>query len=251
MSKVLNALDVSEQSYQASVGSPFLVNQIATEVPKASSKLLIALLVLAPATVVSAYMIQQTYQSTLAQWQLDNQPKTVVEQVPYTVNQLEPMSFEGLVSTYDVNVAPLEVQPVAASSSEAEFSSEPEIVPQPTTNEPLLEELDLSELSPELALRIENALGTSQPQPKQANEQVSNLAHQADRWQGKLPRLDFQTHVYSSNPNKRWVKVNGTEFSEGDVIAQGVVLERIEQNLCQLRFEGEVIEVPALYDWQG
>ncbi|MDN3684261.1 general secretion pathway protein GspB [Vibrio sinaloensis] len=61
----------------------------------------------------------------------------------------------------------------------------------------------------------------------------------------------FQTHVYSSNPNKRWVKVNGTEFSEGDVIAQGVVLERIEQNLCQLRFEGEVIEVPALYDWQG
>jgi general secretion pathway protein B len=63
--------------------------------------------------------------------------------------------------------------------------------------------------------------------------------------------MNFETHVYSSNPNKRWVKVNGNEFIEGDWITERVRLVKIEQQSCQISFNGETIQVPALYDWKG
>lgn len=248
MSKVLNALDVSEQSYQATTSSPFQASQVVAEVPQKSSKLLMTLLLLVPPTCTATYALFGAYQDSLTQWQAENRDHTVVEQVPYSVTQLAPMVFEELRSTYEISPV-VEVRQPEVVAREMDSLSEPDIASEPPSLEPFLEEIDLSELSPELALRIESALDASQPQRDQ--EHVSNLTQQARHWQGKLPPLDFQTHVYSSNPAKRWVKVNGVEYREGDEIAQGVILERIEQTLCQIRFEGEVVEIPALYDWQG
>jgi general secretion pathway protein B len=80
---------------------------------------------------------------------------------------------------------------------------------------------------------------------------VSNLAQDAQQWYGKLPALNFQTHVYSSKESKRWVKINGTEYGQGDWINDDLQLVAIEQQSCLVRFKGEEIEIPALYDWQG
>jgi len=63
--------------------------------------------------------------------------------------------------------------------------------------------------------------------------------------------MNFQTHVYSSDFKKRWVKINNIEYSEGDWIDNETRLEKIEQQTCLIRFKQSLIEVPALYDWKG
>ena len=113
----------------------------------------------------------------------------------------------------------------------------------------MLKGLDLSGLPPEIALRVESALESNET-ISQAN-QASDLAVNSRDWQGRLPPLNFQTHVYSSNPNKRWVKVNGTEYREGDWISDNIQLQNIDSQHSTITFNGSEIQVPALYDWKG
>ncbi|MGR5160067.1 general secretion pathway protein GspB [Vibrio owensii] len=61
-------------------------------------------------------------------------------------------------------------------------------------------------------MRVESVLESSvyPEEPKYDGSEASNLAIHSWQWQGKLPPLNFQTHVYSSNPDTSWVKLNGT-----------------------------------------
>jgi general secretion pathway protein B len=77
------------------------------------------------------------------------------------------------------------------------------------------------------------------------------LAQNSNDYYGRLPAMNFQTHVYSRAEDKRWVKINDVEYMQGDELNGGVVLESIEPQSCVIRFEGERLRIPALYDWKG
>ncbi|MCQ1059042.1 general secretion pathway protein GspB [Photobacterium sp. DNB23_23_1] len=128
-----------------------------------------------------------------------------------------------------------------------------------------LEALDYSELSPELASQLRSAIaatgdgGTlpqllqeerlpSMPKPQEPMAAVSIGALPASV-QDRIPALNFQTHIYSSVPNSRWVKVNGSEAYEGDEIAPGVILRRIDPREVVFDFESYLISMPALSEW--
>lgn len=64
-----------------------------------------------------------------------------------------------------------------------------------------------------------------------------------------LPKMNFNQHIYSSTPTKRWVKVNGHERHQGDIIAPGVKLVKIESRDVILTFDGYEISMPALSEW--
>ncbi|MEZ8826287.1 general secretion pathway protein GspB [Vibrio amylolyticus] len=147
-----------------------------------------------------------------------------------------------------------------------------------------LSQLDLSQFSPELAQRVQSAFpsggedlssyGTGLPSelaenesPNQlpsnirtndiTNERITEepesikLVQKGADFVGHLPALNFQTHVYSSQKSKRWVKVNGSEFTEGDWINPEIQILEIKQRYSTIDFQGQRIEVPALYDWKG
>lgn len=255
MSKVLRALDISEQNHQAMQQASYYHSHPEREEPAATNKLAVTTLLLLPGLFAAFYSSYDSYQSKLASWLSSNQPQVVEVTAPFAYSELPSLQFGDLTPTYDVIVADVAVEtpPVSATPETNVIRNEAEaIVPDVKEQDaPLLDNLDLSELSPELALRIESALGNELEPVANANSELSNLAQQGDKWQGKLPALNFQTHVYSSNAAKRWVKVNGAEYNEGDWISERILLEKIEQNSCQILFDGERIDVPALYDWQG
>ncbi|MBW3697167.1 hypothetical protein EK599_15820 [Vibrio sp. T187] len=129
---------------------------------------------------------------------------------------------------------------------------------QPTANENLaLENLDMSEFSPELALTIESILnGTNDS--NSADETTSSvygdaldIEKDAAQLEGWLPKLNFQAHMYSSDENKRWIKVNGQEASSGDWVDEGIQIIDIEPQFVMIQFKRLNIRVPALYEWQG
>ncbi|WP_305455595.1 general secretion pathway protein GspB [Photobacterium leiognathi] len=131
-----------------------------------------------------------------------------------------------------------------------------------------LENLDLSGLSPELAAQLKSAIVATDGENYQDNELDRSVDEEAAKpvvaepkskvipigllpttVQNKLPKMNFEQHIYSSKPANRWVKVNGQELHEGDDIAPGVKLARIEARDVILKYDGYEISMPALSEW--
>ncbi|KPL93250.1 general secretion pathway protein GspB [Vibrio sp. L5-1] len=177
------------------------------------------------------------------------------------------------IGSESTNVAGGAIVPVASSESRARTSEESELslaqqeVQQGVSNEntalqsdsDLLQGLDLSELPPDLALKLESMMGEQQSAPEpmdsrpagQVGSQVIELESHSNSLSGVLPKLDLQTHMYSSSETKRWVKVNGQEVAQGDWIGQDIQLLEIKPQSVIIEFNQQKIEIPALYEWKG
>ncbi|PTP76914.1 general secretion pathway protein GspB [Vibrio splendidus] len=177
------------------------------------------------------------------------------------------------IGSESTNVAGGAIVPVASSESSARTSEESELslaqqeVQPGVSNEntaqqsdsDLLQGLDLSELPPDLALKLESMMGEQQSAPEpmdsrpagQVGSQVIELESHGSSLSGVLPKLDLQTHMYSSSETKRWVKVNGHEVAQGDWIGQDIQLLEIKPQSVIIEFNQQKIEIPALYEWKG
>ncbi|MCD9522908.1 general secretion pathway protein GspB [Photobacterium carnosum] len=135
-----------------------------------------------------------------------------------------------------------------------------------------LDNLDLSGLSPDIAAKLKSAIVATDGEQYQDSEvDRSNADRNAikphstvtkapksnvipigllpNTVQRLLPKMNFNQHIYSSTPTKRWVKVNGHERHQGDIIAPGVKLVKIESRDVILTFDGYEISMPALSEW--
>ncbi|MGF1881687.1 general secretion pathway protein GspB [Vibrio splendidus] len=177
------------------------------------------------------------------------------------------------IGSESTNVAGGAIVPVARSESSARTSEESELslaqqeVQPGVSNEntalqsdsDLLQGLDLSELPPDLALKLESMMGEQQSAPEpmdsrpagQVGSQVIELESHSNSLSGVLPKLDLQTHMYSSSETKRWVKVNGQEVAQGDWIGRDIQLLEIKPQSVIIEFNQQKIEIPALYEWKG
>ena len=100
----------------------------------------------------------------------------------------------------------------------------------------------------------ETPLQETPPPTGQNNVQPAQLmalgsAPQSVRQQ--VPQLSYGSHVFSSNPAKRAVVLNGREYREGSEIAPGVVLATIDQQYIVLQVAGQSVTLKALQDWRG
>lgn len=63
-----------------------------------------------------------------------------------------------------------------------------------------------------------------------------------------LPKIKYQAHIYSSTPDKRWIKLNNRELFEGDSMGEIRLLE-ITPEQSVLSFDGYEFSLKALQDW--
>ena len=107
-----------------------------------------------------------------------------------------------------------------------------------------------------LAERIMNALNNTplmeeavpQAQPEAQAMPISALPLELKQ---RIPALSYGSHVFSSNPAKRAVMLNGREFREGSEVASGVTLIAIAQDYIILQVAGQNASLKALQDWRG
>ncbi|BDU38566.1 general secretion pathway protein GspB [Vibrio nigripulchritudo] len=184
-------------------------------------------------------------------YQPDTSPIVQVESVKVQQAKiLDFPQFGELVALPAVDGQPVEntpqefvYQPVETESAKSERSGES------------LDNLDLSELSPELAQMVQSAISDTSTTGSTRNRddaqyEVTELVGNERRFRGKLPALNLQTHMYASSSDRRWVKVNGQEVKEGDWVDERVKIESITPRTVVVDFEGEKIEIPALYEWR-
>lgn len=253
MSKVMNALKQSQQEYLRTQPATYRTSTEQEPSSLTSWRWLHLMLWLVPGIVTAGVMFYQRYEQ-VQQDVTTRQTEPSIVQVDAPLERLAYPEWGDLQPTF--------VEPVLTQTSRVEdsISFEEKTVTPPATlgTSPQLAandglgDLDLTQLSPELALRVQ-AIMRDQPVPAAAKPESSVvvLTQHSDRYQGRLPALNFQMHAFSSNEQKRWVKVNGVEHREGEMLAPEVKLESIKPQSSVILFAGEQIEIPALHDWKG
>ncbi len=86
------------------------------------------------------------------------------------------------------------------------------------------------------------------PRAEPAAERISFAALPASA-RARFPTLDFSTHLYASDAQLRAVVMNGQRLQEGERYGE-LELEEITETGVVLRFEGYLVSVPVLDDWQ-
>ncbi|WP_429080892.1 GspB family T2SS assembly factor variant ExeB [Aeromonas bivalvium] len=109
--------------------------------------------------------------------------------------------------------------------------------------------------SQDLAQLLQNALNNvplaPEPSRPAAAPQVMPIAALPAELRQQVPRLAYGAHLYSSNPAKRSVVINGREVREGNEVAPGVLLQAIAQDYIVLGVGGQSVSLKALQDWPG
>ncbi|OIQ23381.1 general secretion pathway protein GspB [uncultured Vibrio sp.] len=278
MSEILKALKHSELQHQ----SRNVYSSSETEVGSSSvalhSKGIIAAAFLAPVMLTSIWISIDTYRFYQEQDQRQENEAPRVAEVVEIESRFTSLPYLPVKPLRTTQLSTIEraidmVLPTAIDESPEEFVAvvNNDIVDGESLRDEedvdALSQLDLTQFSPELAQRVQSAFysntqeGDSLSQSEKKAQYNSldakvemesiKLAQKGADFIGRLPALNFQTHVYSSQESKRWVKVNNSEFTEGDWITPDLQLIEIRQRYSTINFQGQRIEVPALYDWKG
>ncbi|WP_371196327.1 general secretion pathway protein GspB [Glaciecola sp. SC05] len=114
---------------------------------------------------------------------------------------------------------------------------------------PPSEAVDLSEF-----LRNDNVgpvldLRSPEPQAQASPKQTVRIDQLPPAVLTQMPAMSFSAHMFASNPQDRWVRVNGRRLSEGDFIDDGLSIVEIESERIVLSFKGETFTMNALSDW--
>ena len=216
-----------------------------------------------PSAAVNAEVIFMTY------------PDIVTEPLPINDGlYVASPAYQSLSNVEEHNSEPREQDRDLGPSDDLPHNTAQHVIKATSTNDDpyKLDNLDLSALSPDIAAKLKSAIVATTGEHYQDSEvdrsnadrnaikphstvtktpksKVTPIGLLPAAVQQQLPKMNFNQHIYSSTPAKRWVKVNGNERHQGDRIAPGVKLVKIESRDVILTFDGYEISMPALSEW--
>ncbi|WP_417880037.1 general secretion pathway protein GspB [Vibrio sp.] len=283
MSEVMKALQQSEQAYQAQISQPHLSSPALVNARKITRWWLVGVFAVLPIIVILAVMAYLHFNQTAnTSSQLEatgtskNQKQATRLEQKKSSGKSEPLAkllpypeLTGLVVLPKLVAKPLPIKtkPITtvtrhnAPSEGQRIKTDQVNVSHASKQDWNVDDLDLSGLSPELAQRFQSALekhpAQSKPQtkitsmPTKPQDTINLVGHESE-YRGRLPKMNFETHMYSSKPQSRWIKVNGNNVHEGEwVINKLVKLDLILPGSLIVTFDNQQLQIPALYEWQG
>lgn len=222
----------------------------------------------------------------LAQW-LQKEPTAPVENaVAAQVSMPQPVAvtpIEPLVATPGLILSDLLSVPVSAGSEEEEqlvvsgerarsandwqaaaeqFEEyvEPPAMAEADLDEPVQElpaqtpEMSANDVSQSLRDKFQFALESTEATTFKSKVTESaaparDIRTLDDLLQRQIPPLRFQAHVYATDPQQRWVKVNGKDLQEGQWITADIQLKEITPNYVLLQTGRQMFSMEALSEW--
>jgi general secretion pathway protein B len=169
------------------------------------------------------------------------QPSIAEESVEQVTQQVADRETEKEVDTAQSQMSADEVQ---AASSAPQSPAKLNVGEEP------------SAISPELLKRFEEAISELDAEPETEYrppiESASDVPRvdQLPAWiMTQLPAMAFSAHMYASNIEERWVRVNGRRMVEGDMIEGKIRIAKIEPQRLILNYQGHDFSMVALTDW--
>lgn len=111
-------------------------------------------------------------------------------------------------------------------------------------------------ISPELMARFNAAIAeldaeaTTEPEALEKEyDDVPRIDQLNVALLSDMPSMTFSAHMYTSEAENRWVRVNGLRLIEGDFIDEDLQIINIEPQHIILSFKDNVFSMNALSDW--
>ena len=193
-------------------------------------------------------------------------PAIEVSQPSLTVSNdiVSVMPVDGTEQMVSEPLVPAPVEPEAENvTSNVAPPNEADIVTQDNPETPV--EDNPVVVSPQLLAKFNQALADIEAERTQAEKpstapftgmlpskpatDIPRVDQLPARLLTRLPRMVFSAHMYASEPNERWVRVNGQQLGEGEWIDDQVQIINIEGPHVVLQFQGELFRMAALTDW--
>lgn len=189
---------------------------------------------------------------------------TVVVEKPTVVVQAQPEKPVSRIKTVSFSVKPLPapkqeaIQYVSSNSvvKPKQESRQTAMVEQKT----VVKEIDYGDTSSDLQERFQSALlmldeleEVEEPleQPNR-NDDGSDIHQMNNEFQSQVPYLQYDFHMYSSNQEERWIRINGEDLREGDVSYEtDIEVLEIKPNSTLFSFEGQSFSLESLTNWEG
>ncbi len=79
--------------------------------------------------------------------------------------------------------------------------------------------------------------------------QIQDLWQLPADFQSLVPKMDFSFHVFSRDPGKRTIIINGRRVREGQMIASGLRLRVITETGLILYYQGQFFHIDVVEQW--
>ncbi|WP_153447820.1 general secretion pathway protein GspB [Vibrio algicola] len=287
MSQMMKALQQSEQAHQSQLQpKPDVASYRYVPVQKTARKWLMVALFVLPCLVVLAWLLikplitPKPIEKALPTAMVQSKP--TAELLPFpSVGDLRPLPAKKIKPKPAVRKVTTVASKPKESKSQGRVIKTNQVNASSEQNQAWnVDDIDMSGVSSDIAERFKQAMEAqevsddtptsiseksttqtyknpksyaSKPQPNPTfDKPMVNLVGNEKRYKGRLPKMNFQTHMYSSKSSSRWLKVNGKDMHEGDwIIDDTVQLEKILPGSLVVHFDGQNIQIPALYEWGG
>lgn len=184
----------------------------------------------------------------------------VILQQPQAKQVKEPVNT---VSEIDFKTKPLPKlqKKVPVTSTEtfisAEKNTQNEKLELAATSDDVTNSLALADVPSDLQQRFALAVELEQGQqsiPNQvANDQPvveSDISQMSAQFQYQVPVMSYDSHVYSTKANDRWIRINGVDMRVGDYVGAVELVEIMPQQSV-FRLGKQRFTLESLKDWKG
>ena len=174
-------------------------------------------------------------------------PKSIT---PVSISSARTSSLDAVTSTPEVQqidtsmtikIQPPEPSPAERGIPEANLASSGE------TAELLITPTDAYRKTASNSIAAERQQG--EKYETLASQPVNKITALPTNIQRQIPDLKFSSHLYADDSSFRMVNINGNMFHEGDIIAEGIQLERISEEGVVLNYLHYTFEISVIRDW--
>jgi general secretion pathway protein B len=186
--------------------------------------------------------------------QADSVPTTLEQ--PVVNNHLVKVSFETKPLP-DFVPKVKKVAPVKVLSKPQQL-----IKTTPSSDQKIEKKVSVEEVTTDLQKRFELALllteiehnenPTDEFTEEEGITDGSDIREMSSAFQYKVPLIRYDSHMYSSVVNDRWIRINGEMLKEGEFDSTGQLeLLEIQPQRSIFRLERQSFSVESLTDWEG
>ena len=93
------------------------------------------------------------------------------------------------------------------------------------------------------------ALPQPTPTPAESAVIIPSIYQLSLSLQASIPAIDYGAHIYATDNSSGFVILNGARARVGDSLANGVYVEKIEEEQVVLSYNGTLFALPAMKSW--
>ncbi|WP_305042302.1 general secretion pathway protein GspB [Geoalkalibacter sp.] len=240
MSLILDALRKSDKK-RPTGAVPDLQTEHLGPPPRPKRKVPLALILIAVALLLNAGLLLWW----LKPWQTDLAPQAVVTPSAAPVPEVAPSPAASPIAP--APAPPAAPSPPAQALSPPAPPAPPILAPPPAPSlDPPVSTFILAEDAAPAAVPEAWVQALTQPQPAEVAQVFSGLPllqELPSDLRAGLPEFVFSLHYFTANPAERLARINGRLLREGQVLAEGLVLDEITEGGAVFEYRGQLFEV--------